>query len=118
MKKTALLLVVIFSTVRFSFANNGGDNPVGKNAEIVLSATVDGTVIDAYSNEALAGVLIEFENANAYSDLAGNFKIEGLKPGVYNVKAKYISYEEAVMQKVEVKAGKDNKLEIKLIADK
>ena len=121
MKKSALVILAILSIVQFSYANKAGETPVVKNTETTANATetiVNGTVVDANSNEALSGVLIQFENTNAYSDLSGNFEVKGLKPGVYNVKAKYISYDEVVMEKVEVKTGPDNKLEIRLLSGK
>ncbi len=118
MKKSALVILAILSIVQFSYANKAGETPAAKNTESATETVVNGTVVDATSNEALSGVLIQFENTNAYSDLSGNFEVKGLKPGVYNVKAKYISYEEAVMEKVEVKMGLDNKLQIKLLSGK
>jgi hypothetical protein len=116
MKKSALLFLGILTFTQFSIAATG-ETPAAKATEVTQTETiVNGTVIDAQSNEALSGVLIQFENTNAYSDLSGNFQVKDLKPGIYSVKAKYISYQDAVFQKVEVKAGKDNKLEIKLLA--
>lgn len=120
MKKVTLLLSAIILSIGFSFATvNNNENGDKKNDVKAEKAEINGFVSDAASSEVLAGVIVEFEGIDqvVYSDLAGNFKVSDIKPGVYNVKAKYISYKDAVMQKVEVKAGENNSMEIKLLAE-
>lgn len=79
------------------------------------SVSITGKVIDLNSGEALAGVEVTIEGSTqkVHSDLDGNFKIDNLKPGEYNVIASYISYNKSFIEKLEV--GKSNQsLNIKL----
>ena len=91
MKKTILTLVLITSIF---FAYAGEDK---KKATTTLS----GTVTDAVTNEPLAGVEIEINGVSVFSDLNGNYKVENLVPGEYELNVSYISYQEAKNIKVD-----------------
>ena len=120
MKKTLLALLFI-SVAGFTFAVNNG-NPVSKSksTETVASSaiapvSISGKVIDLISGEALAGVEVTIEGSTkkVHTDLDGNFKIENLQPGAYNLIASYISYNKSFIEKLEI--GKSNQsLNIKL----
>lgn len=107
--------------VSFSFAANAENAVVkSKTAESavpspVTSNSVMGKVVDMNSGEALVGVEITIEGSTkkAYTDLDGNFKIDNLQAGSYNVIASYISYSKSFIEKLEVKKS-NQELNIKL----
>jgi hypothetical protein len=49
----------------------------------------------------------------AYTDFDGNFEIENIKPGNYNIIASYISYDKSLVENFDANC-KDNKVDIKL----
>lgn len=65
-------------------------------AKSPATITLKGKVIDKSTNESLAGALVWVEGTDmkAYTDLDGNFSIEGLMPDTYEVKCSLISYKE------------------------
>lgn len=70
------------------------------------TGTICGTVFDAKLKEPLIGasVLIEGTTTGAITDIDGNFRIEGVKPGKYNVSASYVSYQTQTKNDVPVVA--------------
>ena len=118
MKKT-LLTLSFFVVVLFAFAgiNDNSENK-NKSAETVAANTavsISGKVIDFTSGEPLAGVEVAIEGSTkkVHTDFDGNFKIENLKPGSYNLIASYISYNKSFIEKLDTE--KSNKeLNIKL----
>ena len=118
MKKTLLTLSFIVAVV-FAFAGiKGNSENKNKSAETVAANTavsISGKVIDFTSGEALAGVEVAIEGSTkkVHTDFDGNFKIENLKPGSYNLIASYISYNKSFIEKLDTE--KSNKeLNIKL----
>ncbi len=120
MKKSFLtLLFVSLFAVSFAISN---ENATGKSKSpetttsvAPAAVSISGKVIDLNSGEALAGVEVTIEGSTkkVRTDLDGNFTIEGLRPGAYNVIASYISYNKSFIEKLEV--GKPNQsLDIKL----
>ncbi len=83
------------------------------------AAAITGTVIDNNSGETLAGVLVTVEGTElqAYTDLDGQFSIEGITPGKYNLILSLISYKKSLVEDLEVKPGKEESVEIKLNND-
>lgn len=57
-------------------------------AQPIDTKNISGIVVDKYTNEPLAGVLIESGDNKTYSDLDGKFQIEYSD----NIIVKYISY--------------------------
>ncbi len=119
--KKSLLTILFVSIFAITFAiNNESSTAKGKSTETTASAplaavSISGKVIDLNSGEALAGVEVTIEGSTkkVHTDLDGNFTIENLKPGAYNVIASYISYNKSFIEKLEV--GKPNQsLDIKL----
>lgn len=119
--KKALLTLFIVSVFASAFAiNNDNSANKGKTTETtvsnpVASVSISGKVIDLNSGEVLAGVEVAIEGSSkkVHTDFDGNFKIEDLQPGAYNVIASYISYNKSFIEKLEV--GKSNQaLNIKL----
>ena len=120
MKKALLTLFVVtvfasaFATVSDKSENKGKTTELSVSSA-VTSVSITGKVIDLNSGEALAGVEVAIEGSSkkVHTDFDGNFKIENLQPGAYNVIASFISYNKSFVEKLEV--GKSNQpLNIKL----
>lgn len=106
------LLVALMSITAIAFASNDGT----ENAEAPIATTImTGTVLDAATGEPLVGAIIELENTGtkAYTGLDGQFSFENLTQGEYNVKVNYISYKEALLNKLTI-TQLANSVEIKL----
>lgn len=120
MKKALLSIFVVtvfasaFATVSDKSENKGKTTELSVSSA-VTTVSITGKVIDLNSGEALAGVEVAIEGSSkkVHTDFDGNFKIENLQPGAYNVIASYISYNKSFVEKLEV--GKSNQpLNIKL----
>ncbi|MEO1256729.1 MAG: carboxypeptidase-like regulatory domain-containing protein, partial [Bacteroidota bacterium] len=61
------------------------------------SGIVKGIITDALSNEPIgfANVLVLGADQGTTTDIDGTFEITGLTPGLYDVRASFIGYEEA-----------------------
>lgn len=119
--KKALLTLSFIAAVAIAFAGNTGNSENKTKSDETTSAnavvSISGKVIDFTSGEALAGVEVAIEGSTqkAHTDFDGNFKIENIKPGSYNLIASYISYNKSFIEKLDVE--KSNKeLNIKLQA--
>jgi hypothetical protein len=113
MKKIKLF---IFATIVFTAALFTQSFAIEIENESSATVSLIGSIVDLSTGEALAGVKIEIEETNDsfYTDLDGNFTINGLKPGNYNLTTSMISYE---MKKVDLDLANNKiqeKLEIKL----
>ncbi|MEA3504737.1 MAG: carboxypeptidase-like regulatory domain-containing protein [Bacteroidota bacterium] len=104
MKKVIVLLICLLSA-SLIFANNSDDNKKVKNEPPVVITQIQGSVLDVETGSALVGVKIKLEGSNEsyYTDLDGNFFIEGLTPGNYNIIVSYVSYEENTLKDINVK---------------
>jgi len=104
------LLVAFIGTFSFStFA-------IEKGKPEVATYSIEGTVIDLETEETLAGVTVKIEDSNieVKTDLDGNFTIDGLMPGDYNLEVSYISYKETkVMQAVSCDSKRHMNLSLK-----
>ena len=111
--KNIIVIVSILSFFAVSTVFAGNDNEPG-NAPATTAIT--GKVIDNVTMEELAGVSVQIEGTDmkAYTDIEGNFKIEGLQPGTYDLNIMYISYENKKLNKVNVDKTAGDEIEIKL----
>jgi TonB-dependent receptor len=77
---------------------------------------LEGVVTDSTTQEVLFGTSVQIENTSlgAATDLDGEFKINHIKTGTYNVIIRYIGYEQKIIP-VEIREDKTTKLDIKLI---
>ena len=111
--KKAIILIFIFSffTGNVIFAGNGDASGNPPNTTNIM-----GKVIDKNTMEELAGVTVCIEGTDikTFTDIDGNFNIEGIQPGKYNVTVSYISYKDKEMSNVNVRLTDKNELEIKL----
>lgn len=67
-------------------------------------AKITGTVIIKATNEAIpfAPVVIQGTTKGANTDIDGNFTIDGLAPGLYNLECNFVGYKKAVLFEIEV----------------
>lgn len=118
MKKTLLTLSFLAAVV-FAFAGNSGNSENKNKSTETVSAnaavSISGKVIDFTSGEALAGVEVAIEGSTkkVHTDFDGNFKIDNIKPGSYNLIASYISYNKSFIEKLDVEKP-NQELNIKL----
>lgn len=103
MKKMKFTLVSLFSTMylAFSFAQTG---------------IVKGVITDALSNEPIgfANILVLGADQGTTTDIDGTFEINGLAPGLYDVRASFIGYEENTEFEVQVTNSKPAIVNFKL----
>lgn len=111
MKKIILLTIVTLAFTAGIYAGN--DQASGSPA---ASSVIKGKVLDMSTSEELAGVTIQVEETGlkAYTDIDGNFRIEGIAPGSYALTISYISYKETVVKNVQADVTCAKELEIKL----
>ncbi len=75
-----------------------------------------GIVLDYQTGEVVVGanVLIEGTNIGAATDLEGNFRIENVQPGKYNLIISHIAYARTVVKDVVVSEGKIARIKVTL----
>lgn len=93
-RQIVLSLMLVMMNVGL-FAAQGDTNKSAK--ALSNNCGIQGIVIDADTQEALAGVQLEVEGMaiTAHTDLEGRFVIVGLPQGDYNLKVSYISYKDS-----------------------
>ena len=71
------------------------------------TGNIRGKITDAITGEELIGaaVIVEGTTTGSSADLDGNFSIEDLEPGSYNLVCRFISYGNDTVKNVVVKAG-------------
>lgn len=112
MKKIITLFIIATMFIGAS-AFAGNDNESGNPP---ATTTITGKVFDKSTNEELAGVVVSVEGTDmkTYTDMDGNFSIEGVIPGKYNLNVSYISYKEKEVKNVSVEGSDKNDLNISL----
>ncbi|PKP53439.1 MAG: hypothetical protein CVT92_03870 [Bacteroidetes bacterium HGW-Bacteroidetes-1] len=101
-----LFLTIVFTGTGLFASNNTDKAPKAPAKTTVMS----GLVSDAVTGEALAGALVEVEGTSikVFTDLEGKYSISDLGTGTYNLKVKYISYEEKKITSVRANDEGDN----------
>lgn len=86
---------------------------------LAQTGVIQGRISDAKNNEPIpfANVVIVGTTTGASSDLDGNFKIESLTPGLYNVEVSYLGYKSQIEYEVQVFNNKPALLDFSLEAD-
>lgn len=113
MKKIIRIAAIASFTLVFSvltFAEGKSTNTP------VATASVSGQVLDINSGETLAGVVVTVEGTDlkVYTDLDGNFTINGIEPGTYNLILSMISYKKSLVENLELQANEQEVIDIKL----
>lgn len=78
------------------------------------SGTLKGRVFNRINNQAIpfANVLIDSIQKGATSDINGEYRIESLRPGIYNVICSFVGYKKARFFEVQVSSTKPTRLDI------
>lgn len=104
---------VAFCTICFSllFAVVGPGQVLAQQ-----TGTIEGTVMEAGSGNALPGVnvVVEDTQQGASTDMRGVFTISGIEPGTYTVRASFVGYTDAVREGVEVRSGETTSIDFQL----
>ena len=83
-----------------------------------IRQTLRGTVVDNEVQQSLIGANIILMNTSpllgANSDETGNFRIDGVPVGTYNIQVTYVGYEPKIISNVIVSSGKEAVLSIEL----
>ena len=113
MKKIFFFAIFSLAIISLNAANKVKAEADAKaNAEVsVQKNAINGRVIDAVTNETLAGAEISVNGQKIYSDLDGNFDIKDAKGEKIKITISMISYADQV---VEIEPGTHNLLNVKL----
>lgn len=115
----AVLLILGLNTQAKNVVTPKGDKNVEANELVSFNTTsLSGVVLDNETGETLTGVAIRFEGSNetVYTDFDGNFKIDNIVPGKYNILSNYISYTDNKLKDVNV-GGQNNVIRLVLKKD-
>ena len=71
------------------------------------AGVIAGTVTEAATGDAIPGanLVIDGTNMGAATDAEGRYRIEGVEPGTYSLRATFIGYNEAVREEIVVQGG-------------
>ncbi len=102
-------VVILFSNCVFAT----GDAPV---VPMNAKAAISGKVVDNKTGESLVGVAVAIEGTDqkVYTDLDGNFTINNVNPGNYNLVLSLISYKNSLVENLKVKSSEKEVIDIKL----
>ncbi|MBS3806857.1 MAG: carboxypeptidase-like regulatory domain-containing protein [Bacteroidales bacterium] len=116
MKKllTITLAAILISALNIQAAQDDDNDSNENNATATVA--LKGQVVDMNSGEALTGVKVNVEgtDVSAYTDFEGNFTVQGLKPGVYELKSSYISYQDQTLEGIKLEVSDGNQLTIEM----
>lgn len=109
MDRYSLALTTLLSLVLFVGFGPGA---------LAQTGSIEGTVIDGSTGEALPGanIAVEGQNVGASSDQDGRYSISDIDPGVYTVQASFVGYEEGIEENVEVVAGETTVVDFELVS--
>ena len=118
MKKLALSILFV-AFLGIAYADNEGNTSTASESTPVKMVSLSGTVIDFQSGEVLTGVevIVEGTDIKVYTDFDGNFEIEDVTPGNYNIIASYISYDKSLIENFKADSN-HNEVDIKLQSSK
>ncbi|MCS6904385.1 MAG: TonB-dependent receptor [Bacteroidia bacterium] len=77
------------------------------NTLLAQTGTLQGSIVDAVTNEPLAGAVITIEGTpfGAVADEEGKYVIRNIPQGVYSVKVSYVGYETQIKNQVMIEKG-------------
>ena len=109
MKKVLFVLVLVFS-ISVVKANKPEKAPAKAKTN-----QIEGVVTDHLTGESLVGVCLKVKGSEktTYTDLKGNFKIEDVTPGTYDIEINYVSYKDVTLKSVSISSS-DVKLKAEL----
>lgn len=105
LKRFSLLLIIAL----FVYANLHGQSP---------SQTIRGIIIDNASNAPIAYANLILLNTNPVigtsSDIGGNFRLNNVPVGRYDIQVSYVGYEPTIIREVQVSSAKETFLTISI----
>lgn len=112
--KKILSLVFVLSIALAGIAKDAEKEAPVFNPE--LKTVLAGNVIDQVTGEALAGVQVKVVGSDKsfYTDFDGNFEINGLIPGDYELRLSLVSYETNLLKKVEVLSQEKSAVKVEM----
>lgn len=80
------------------------------------NGTIKGSLTDATNNETIlfANIQVLDTEIGTTTDENGNFIIENISPGVYNIQFTYVGYRDKILYEVAVKSSRPTMLEVKM----
>lgn len=113
MKKLVSIISVVLIMAGTSFATNVKSNDKENAKSSSMTTSINGSVIDKNTGEALAGVKIILNELNqaVYTDFEGNFEFDNVSKGKYTIKAELISYKDKSVN-VDLNKDEDVKIEV------
>ncbi|MEZ4981763.1 MAG: TonB-dependent receptor [Saprospiraceae bacterium] len=86
------------------------------NTSLAQNGIIKGKITDALSNEPVmfANVLVMGTSFGTNTDESGNYEISGLEPGLYNVRASFVGYNEVTQYEIQVTSAKPVTVNFKL----
>lgn len=114
MKYLAIIIGLVLSLS--SFANNDKEgNTSTEEATPVVSTIIKGQIIDKETGDALTGVTVTLNDGReVYTDFDGYFSFEECGNGSYQIKTSLISYENLVLDNINIKSNDVKTLTIEL----
>jgi len=119
MKKIMSIVFLLLSLNYLVFADNGKDNEQKASQSERPTAdkniSLQGKVIDLITGEALAGaeICLVGTDIKVFTDLEGNFSIQQISPGNYNLICSLITYHKSLIENLQI-SDKENTLKIAL----
>lgn len=79
-------------------------------------AVLKGSVKDAKNQEVLpfVNIYIDDTDKGAVTDLDGNYRIEGIQPGVYNIEYTFVGYKSVIKYEIQLSPSRETVLDIQL----
>jgi TonB-dependent receptor len=125
MRKTILALAILFSSMvlfaqptdksgLLAFEGEVAEGD-GDEKPAMSFGSIKGVVKDAATGESLVGanILIQGTYTGTITDYDGNFELNNVTPGTYNIVVSYVSYDKQIL-KTEVNGGKSSTLNVQL----
>lgn len=108
--KRVLFVFVLVSSIAIVKANEPESVPAKAK-----TMQIEGVVTDHLTGEALVGVCLKIKGSEKaiYTDLHGNFKMDGVSPGTYDIDIDYVSYKDVTLKSVST-SDSDVKLKVEL----
>ena len=100
--KSALISFLVLALMLVHTGLTAGNDVPSSPSPSAVTISLTGKVTDAVTGETLTGAMVEVEGTqiSVFTDLEGAFSISQLKSGTYNLKVKYISYEDKRIESV------------------
>lgn len=113
MKKIISIAIISLVLLYSNSVLATGETPV---VPMSAKATISGKVVDNKTGESLVGVAVAIEGTDqkVYTDLDGNFTINSVDPGNYNLVLSLISYKNSLVENLKVKPSEKEVIDIKL----